>query len=60
MNFLTDIANIKHTEDFFGPCVIKHGHLIDFDEAIARSSMYKPFERATHEATCNLFAKEVN
>ena len=35
------------------------GHLIDFDEAIARSSMYKPFERAAHEATCNLFRKEV-
>ena len=35
------------------------GHLIDFDEAIARSSMYKPFERAAHEATCNLFSKEV-
>ena len=35
------------------------GHLIDFDEAIARSSMYKPFERAAHAATCNLFQKEV-
>ena len=35
------------------------GHLIDFDEAIARSSMYKPFERAAHEKTCNLYAKEV-
>ncbi|MBR2020510.1 MAG: sulfide/dihydroorotate dehydrogenase-like FAD/NAD-binding protein [Clostridia bacterium] len=33
------------------------GHLIDFDEAIARSSMYKPFERAAHEATCNLLRK---
>lgn len=31
------------------------GHLIDFDEAIARSSMYKPFEMARHEETCNLF-----
>ncbi len=31
------------------------GHLIDFDEAIARSSMYKPFERKAHEDTCNLF-----
>ena len=31
------------------------GHLIDFDEAIARSSMYKPFERARHEEECNLF-----
>ena len=35
------------------------GHLIDFDEAIARSSMYKPFERTAHEETCNLFRKEV-
>jgi len=35
------------------------GHLIDFDEAMARSSMYKPFERHAHEATCNLFQKEV-
>lgn len=35
------------------------GHLIDFDEAITRSSMYRPFERAAHEATCNLFSKEV-
>lgn len=33
------------------------GHLIDFDEAIARSSMYKGFERAAHEKTCNLFSK---
>lgn len=35
------------------------GHLIDFDEAIARSSMYKPFERAEHEKVCNLFRQEV-
>lgn len=35
------------------------GHLIDFDEAISRSSMYRPFERAAHEETCNLFRKEV-
>lgn len=35
------------------------GHLIDFDEAIARSSMYRPFERKSHEETCNLFKKEV-
>ena len=35
------------------------GHLVDFDEAIARSSMYLPFERSAHEDTCNLFAKEV-
>lgn len=36
------------------------GHLIDFDEAIARSSMYRPFERRAHEETCNLFRKEAN
>lgn len=35
------------------------GSLIDFDEAIARSSMYRPFERKAHEETCNLFKKEV-
>ena len=31
------------------------GHEIDFDEAMARGSMYKPFERHAHEETCNLF-----
>ncbi len=31
------------------------GHLVDFDEAIARSSMYKPFEKKRHEESCNLF-----
>ena len=36
------------------------GHLVDFDEAIARSSMYRPFERKEHEDTCNLFKKEGN
>jgi len=30
------------------------GHLVDFEEAIARSSMYKPQERAVHEKFCNL------
>lgn len=34
------------------------GHLVDFDEAMARSSMYRDFERKCHEETCNLFAKE--
>ena len=34
------------------------GHLVDFDEAMVRSTMYKPFERKKHEETCNLF-KEV-
>ena len=36
------------------------GHFIDFDEAIARSSMYKPFERRRHEETCHLFTKEAH
>ena len=31
------------------------GHLIDFDEAMARATMYKPFETKRHEETCNLF-----
>ena len=31
------------------------GALIDFDEAIERSSMYRDFERHRHEDTCNLF-----
>ena len=35
------------------------GHLIDFDEAMDRGAMYKPFERHKHEETCNLFNKEV-
>lgn len=35
------------------------GHLIDFDEAMARSTMYRPFERKKHEETCSLFSKEV-
>ena len=36
------------------------GHLVDFDEAIARSSMYRTSERRAHEDACNLFAKEAN
>ena len=35
------------------------GHLIDFDEAMARSNAYGEFERHKYEATCNLFNKEV-
>lgn len=35
------------------------GHLVDFDEAMERGSMYKPFEQRKREETCNLFAKEV-
>ena len=31
------------------------GHLIDFDEAIARSATYRDFERHAYEETCNLF-----
>ena len=35
------------------------GHLVDFDEAIARSAMYRDFERQQHDDTCNLFNQEV-
>ncbi len=35
------------------------GHLVDFDEAMRRSAMYRDFERHAHEDTCNLFKKEV-
>jgi ferredoxin--NADP+ reductase len=31
------------------------GHEVDFDEAIARSNMYKSFERQAYEETCKLF-----
>ncbi len=31
------------------------GHLVDFDEAIERSNMYKDFERQRYDETCNLF-----
>lgn len=34
------------------------GHLVDFDEAIDRASMYKDFERHAHDKACNLFKKE--
>lgn len=33
------------------------GHLVDFDEALERGSMYKLFERHAHEEACNLFKK---
>ena len=36
-----------------------NGYEVDFDEAISRSSMYRSFERQSHEDTCNLFKKEV-
>ena len=35
------------------------GFKVDFDEAMKRGEMYKPFERHAHEETCNLFKKEV-
>ena len=35
------------------------GHLIDFDEAMARSTMYKDFELHERDDACNLFKKEV-
>ncbi len=35
------------------------GHLVDFDEAMKRSVMYKDFERHAHDEACNLFKKEV-
>ena len=34
------------------------GHLVDFDEAIARSSMYREFETRKREENCNLMNKE--
>ena len=35
------------------------GHLVDFDEAMARSSMYHEFEAHAREASCYLLNKEV-
>lgn len=35
------------------------GHLVDFDEAISRSGVYKEFENTRREEHCNLFKKEV-
>lgn len=35
------------------------GHLVDFDEAMDRASMYKDFERHKYDETCNLLNKEV-
>ena len=31
------------------------GHKVDFDEAMARSAMYRDFERRAHSQACNLF-----
>jgi len=35
------------------------GHLVDFDEAMARGGMYREFEAHAREAACNLLKKEV-
>ena len=35
------------------------GYEVDFDEAVARSGIYKDFERHAYEKACNLFSKEV-
>ncbi|MBR6789987.1 MAG: sulfide/dihydroorotate dehydrogenase-like FAD/NAD-binding protein [Oscillospiraceae bacterium] len=36
------------------------GHLVDFDEAMKRSAMYREFESREREASCNLLQKEVH
>lgn len=35
------------------------GHLVDFDEAMERGSLYRSFETEQREKACNLFKKEV-
>ncbi len=35
------------------------GHLVDFDESMARGAMYRDFELHAREETCNLFKQEV-
>ena len=35
------------------------GHLVDFDEAMKRGTMYRDFEQHAREAHCNLMNKEV-
>ena len=35
------------------------GHLVDFDEALARSSFYREGEAHAREEACNLFKKEL-
>ncbi len=35
------------------------GYLVDFEEAISRSSAYRDFERHAYDKECNLFKKEV-
>ena len=34
------------------------GHLVDFDEAMARGAMYRDFEQHAREEACRLFQKE--
>lgn len=36
-----------------------NGYEVDFDEAMNRGSMYRPFEKHAYEEVCNLFKKEV-
>ena len=36
------------------------GHLVDFDEAMKRGTMYREFEQHAREAGCNLLKKEAN
>ena len=38
---------------------IQVSDIIDLDEAMARGTMYRDFERHAYEETCNLFRKEV-
>jgi len=35
------------------------GHLVDFDEAMDRGTMYRDFERKAHDEECNLYKLEV-
>ena len=36
------------------------GFLVDFDEAMSRSTMYRDFEQHAREAACSLYRKEVH
>lgn len=36
------------------------GHLVDFDEAISRGTMYRDFENTQREKACRLFGKEAH
>ena len=35
------------------------GHLVDFDEAIERNTMYRDFESQARDKACRLFGQEV-